>query len=567
MQTIIFGRSRRTVELILTYLKQRIANDQAASQTVEDTTSTNATPIRGYRSGYLPNQRREIERGLRRGEVRLVVATNALELGIDIGKMGASLLVGYPGTIAATWQQAGRAGRGKDEALAVLIATADPLDQFLVRHPDYLLGRPPENALVNPDNPLILLDHLRCAAFELPFRDGENFGNLQAAKVREFLDFLRESGILHYSGGRFFWMADQYPAQTTSLRSASANNVILQSIIDDTPLTIGEVDRASAHWMVHPGAVYIHEAQTFLVESLDLEQNLASLQQVETDYYTEPRIETSVVLEGKFEEVPVQGATKVHGTIQVTSQLTGFRKLRWYTHELLAYNELSLPPTTLSTTGYWLSLDDSTIEGLRELGLWLNDPNEYSPNWPRQRDLARSRDSYRCQVCGVPERDRAHDVHHKIPYRSFRDERGLVDAQAANRLENLITLCPSCHRRAETSVRVRSGLAGLAFTLRHLAPLFLMCDTRDLGVHADAQSPLADGNPVVVLYDQIPAGIGFSQRLFELHDEMLARAKDLILTCECEEGCPSCVGPGGENGDAGKKETLALLEALVEGKK
>lgn len=562
VQTIIFGRSRRTVELILTYLRQRTATDHT-SESDKDSASRISEPIRGYRSGYLPIQRREIERGLRMGDVRLVVATNALELGIDIGKMGASLLVGYPGTIAATWQQAGRAGRGEDTALSVLISTADPLDQFLVRHPDYLFERPPENALINPDNPLILLDHLRCAAFELPFRDGENFGSVEASKVGEFLDFLQESGILHYSGGRFFWMSEQYPAQETSLRSASANNVILQTMIDDSPLTIGEVDHGSAHWMVHPGAVYIHEAQTYLVESLDLEQSIASLQLVETDYYTEPRIETNVILEEKFGESLVQGASKAHGAIQVTAQLTGYRKLRWYTHELLAFSELALPPTKLLTTGYWIALQESTIERLREVGLWLNDPNQYGPNWRQQRDRARARDSYRCQVCGTPEGERVHDVHHKIPFRAFTDERGSIDEQAANRLENLITLCPSCHRRAETAVRVRSGLAGLAFTLRHLAPLFLMCDTRDLGVHADPQSPLGDGQPVVVIYDQIPAGIGFSQRLFELHDELLARARELVLTCECGEGCPSCVGPGGEHGMGGKKETLAILEALV----
>ncbi len=495
--------------------------------------------------------------------MRLVVATNALELGIDIGQMGAALLVGYPGTIAATWQQAGRAGRGDEASLAVLIATADPLDQFLARHSEYLFGRPPENALINPDNLLILLDHLRCATFELPFRTSESFGSVEAERVTEFLEFLRESGVLHQSKEQYFWMADQYPSQGVSLRSASSDSVVLQALSDGVPITIGEVDQASAHWMVHPGAVYIHEAQTYLVDSLDLEQNLAQLQRLETDYYTEPRLETTVELVETSAETQVPGAWKAHGDIRVTAQLTGFRKLRWYTHELLGYGDVSLPPTELLTTGYWLTLDEATVDRLRELGLWRGDPNEYGPGWSRQRDLARARDGYRCHVCGTPEQGRAHDVHHKTPFRSFRDEGGQIDFQTANRLENLVTLCPSCHRRAETAVRVRSGLAGLAFTLGHLAPLFLMCDTRDLGVHSDPQSPLANGQPTVVLFDQVPAGIGFSQRLYELHDELMARAYELVATCDCSDGCPSCVGPGGENGAGGKRETLAILKAFI----
>jgi DEAD/DEAH box helicase domain-containing protein len=559
LQTIIFGRSRRGIELILTYLRQQAGSERGWGGEVED-----ASYIRGYRSGYLPGQRRQIERGLRSGQVRAVVATNALELGIDIGAMGAALLVGYPGSIAATWQQAGRAGRGEEHSLAVLVATADPLDQFLAHHPEYLFQRSPEQALINPDNLLIVLSHMRCASFELPFCMGESFGNLPAEQVMEFLEFLEQEGVLHRSNERFFWMADQYPAQAVSLRSASAENIVLQIAEGVTPASIGVVDYASALWMVHPGAVYLHEAQPYLVEKLDLEDKIAFLRPQVSDYYTEPRKETTVQLLEELARRPSSGCTTAYGEIRVTSQVIGFRKIRWYTHEQLGMESLDLPPTSLDTTGYWLALEESTVEILREWGVWRNDPNDYGPGWGKLRAQVRARDGYRCQVCGAPEQEREHDVHHKIPLRVFIETSGGVNLAQANRLENLITLCPACHRRAEAAVRVRSGLAGLSYVLGHLAPFFLMCDERDLGVHADPQSPLGEGMPSVVIYDQVPAGIGLSQRLFEVHPELMARAQELVAACECADGCPSCVGPGGEAGSGGKQETLAILSQLVD---
>jgi DEAD/DEAH box helicase domain-containing protein len=241
----------------------------------------------------------------------------------------------------------------------------------------------------------------------------------------------------------------------------------------------------------------------------------------------------------------------------VTTQVVGFRKIKWFTHEHLGRDELSLPPTELVTTGYWLGISDETVEGLRAEGAWTNAPIDYGPNWSEQRARARARDGYRCQHCDLPEDKHSHHVHHKVPFRTFDSYR------LANHLSNLVTLCSRCHSRAETAVRIRSGLAGLAFALGHLAPLFLMCDARDIGVHSDPQSPLSGGQPTVVIYDQVPAGVGFSQRLFEMHDELMAHARDLVGDCACIDGCPSCVGPAGENVQGGKQEALALLEALV----
>ncbi len=572
IQTIIFGRSRRAVELVLSYLRQSPlgplpASDPFSSPVRADrpVPGENAQLVRGYRSGYLPEQRREIERGLRQGEIRAVVATNALELGIDIGGMEAAVLVGYPGTIAALRQQAGRAGRGASASLAVLVATADPIDQFLASHPEYLFERSPEHALINPDNPLILLEHLRCAAFELPFRSGDRFGTLEPAALAEYLAFLQEQGVLHASGERFFWMADQYPAQGISLRAAGADPIQLQVLPNETenpdelpasPLRLGMIDRSSAYWMVHPNAIYLHEAESFQVVELDLEEGVARLRRIESDYYTMPQRETTVALVETQASQPVTGAQISHGEIQVTTQVTGFRKVRWFTHENLSVEPLDMPPVDLLTTGYWVALTDETVEKLKESGLWSNAPNDYGPNWEVQRTRARQRDGFRCQLCGAPESGRAHPVHHKTPFRTF------SSYVQANMLENLITLCPDCHRRVETVVRVRSGLAGLAFVLAHLAPFFLMCDPSDLGVHSDPQSPLAEGAPVVVIYDQAPAGLGFSLRLYELHDELMQRARELVTACPCNDGCPSCVGPGGEQGYGGKSEALAILDAL-----
>lgn len=556
VQTIIFGRTRRTVEIILTYLREHASS--AGNRSQHQASGQTDNEIRGYRSGYLPGQRRSIEQGLRQGEVRVVIATNALELGIDIGSLGAALLVGYPGSIAATRQQAGRAGRGAEAALAVMVATADPLDQFLIQHPEYLFERSPEHALINPDNLLILLEHLRCAAFELPFQRGDSFGAVDAGRLNEFLDFLVEQGILHLSGGKYFWMADQYPAQAISLRSASANPVLLQAEVEGRMVTVGMVDQESAHWMVHPQAIYLHEGQSYLVEELDLEQKIAHLRRLDAEYYTQPRRDSTVQLEAKLDEAPVAGAMKVYGEILVTVQVTGYQKIKWHTHEILGIGEVILPPSELHTTGYWLVFTEETIANLRQQGLWSNDPNNYRPNWAAQRERARQRDGYRCQVCGAAEQGRSHDVHHKIPFRTF------SSVEKANHIENLVTLCHACHQQVETAVRVRSGLAGLAYTLGHLAPFFLMCDVGDLGVHSDPQAPLAEGQPAIVLYDQIPAGIGFSQRLFELHDELVRRAYELVQSCECSDGCPSCVGPGGEAGMGGKEETLAILKALTQ---
>jgi DEAD/DEAH box helicase domain-containing protein len=315
--------------------------------------------------------------------------------------------------------------------------------------------------------------------------------------------------------------------------------------------------------MVHPGAIYLHEAQSFFVEELNLEEHIARLHPLASDYYTEPLRSTEVTVLSESAQAAVSGGEKKWGELQVTTQVTGFRKRRWYTHENLGEEPLDLPATDLLTTGYWASLSEEAVARLREAGVWSNDPNDYGPDWPRIRDRVRARDKYTCQVCGAVETARQHDVHHKTPYRAFRAPDGSPDPLQANRLDNLTTLCPSCHRKAEQNVRMRSGLSGLAYVLGNLAPLFLMCDTGDLGTHIEPTENSVFGQPSIVLYDAIPAGIGFSERLFEIHDELMNRALELVSECPCADGCPSCVGPGGENGVGGKQEALEILKELT----
>ncbi|HEY5729916.1 MAG TPA: DEAD/DEAH box helicase [Anaerolineales bacterium] len=583
VQSVVFARSRRSVEIILSYLQSELTpNSSIESPLIPYESLPNPrTFVRGYRSGYLPSQRREIEKGLRDGTIKTVVATNALELGIDIGGLGAAIIVGYPGTVASARQQAGRAGRGLESAVALMVASASPLDQFLAHHPEYFFERSPEQALINPDHLLILLEHLRCAMFELPFQKGEGFGSIPVETVEEYLQFLVGNNEAHLSNEKFFWMADQYPAANISLRSASPQGVVLQTTFENRPQTIGTVDGESALWMVHPGAIYLHEAQQYLVKELNLEEHIARLKPIASDHYTEPQRQTTVEVLSVAAEFPStltplprgeenshpsprgrragdegEIAHKKWGELQVTTQVTGFLKRRWYTHETLGQEPLDLPSTDLQTTGYWISLSEETVTRLREAGAWSNDPNDYGPDWKNTRERVRARDKYICQACGTPESSRQHDVHHKVPFRAF------TTREEANRLENLTTLCPSCHKQAEANVRMRSGLAGLAYVLGNLAPLFLMCDAGDLGSHIEPVENKVFGQPTVVLYDSVPAGIGFSEKLFEMHNELVARALELVSDCACEDGCPSCVGPGGENGYGSKQEALELLKEL-----
>lgn len=543
VQTIAFLKTRRGVELGLTYLRNFLS-------------PINPESIRGYRSGYLKHERRSIEQGLRSGDIRGVVSTSALELGIDIGSLDSAVIIGYPGSISATRQQAGRAGRKQSAALAVLITSANPLDQYLANHPEYLHEKNPEHALIEPDNLLILLQHIRCASFELPFEKGECFGG-SSENLLAFLELLAQNGELVERGNRYFWMADQYPAVGISLRSASPDQVSLIVKTDHGVETVGQVDKMSAFWMVHPGAIYLHDAVSYLVDDLDLEKNTASLQPISLDYYTQPKIETQVDQQSQNCTEAAKGCQKYFGELLVTSQLTGFKKIRYYSHEILGAEPLAMPPTYLNTMGYWFSISEIVVNKLREQMLWNADANDYGANWHTLRQKIINRDGQRCRMCGASQSVNVLHVHHIKPFRSF------SAIEQANEPANLVTLCASCHHKAEQHVKIRSGLSGVAYLVRNIAPLLVMCDWEDLGIHCDPQSQLGDGQPTIAIYDEVAGGIGLSDRLFQEHDHLLKDCLETVTSCRCDIGCPACVGPVGEDGYGGKKEAIAILEALT----
>jgi len=551
VQTIVFARSRQSAEVLLAYLRDTLRKRDL-----------NADAVHGYRGGYLPTERRQIEKALRDGSARAVVSTNALELGIDIGHLDACIMAGYPGTIASTWQQAGRAGRRRGTSVAVLVASADPLDQYIVRHPDYFFGRSPEHALIHPDNPRILESHIRCAAFELPFRDGENLGAAEATP--DILARLEQEGVLRHAAGTWYWMSESYPADGLSLRVADAEPFTVESADDEgRPRAIGVVDRASAPKFLYPGAIYMHEGRQYLVESVRWAEARAVVQPVQVDYYTEAMSASDVaVLRVAQEDAP---AGRAWGDVQVTRRVTGFRKVKMYTHETLGWGDVNLPEQSMDTTAYWLTVPDAAAANLRAAGAWDVEPiADYGPNWEAQRELARQRDGYRCRLCSAPERPgRQHDVHHLVPFREF----GYVPGEneryrQANDLGNLITVCHTCHSRIETSKAVESGLHGLAHVLVHLAPLFLMAAPQDLGVSASVRAP-GTRSPTIYLYDDVPGGVGFAERLYELHRDLLRAAEELIVACPCAEGCPSCVGPVDDPKAQTKAQTLLLVQEML----
>lgn len=537
-QSLVFSESRRSVELILNYLRKHLNEEEL---------------VQGYRSGYLPSDRREIERKLRLSEIRIVVSTNALELGIDIGGLDNVLINGYSGSIASTRQRFGRAGRSGKESFCILVASSNLLDQYLVKHPDYLFEQNPEQALIDPDNPFILLHHLKCALFEKPFITGEKFGDLPNQILDQYLQILQNYDLAYESNNKIFWKANSYPANEISLRTMGAGEFILKC----GDKTIGIVDENSAYWLTHPHAVYIHQGETYIVTDLDISNKLVELAEKKTDYYTQTQSKTDFELIKLKQKEAIIGGEKFNGQIKVTDIVKGFKKQKWYTNEILGYEDLELPPQETITYGYWFSISADIINKLTAKKMWNNKKNDYGSDWQKIKEKVRKRDEHECQHCGATEQSKAFDVHHKIPFKQY------TSAKQANQLINLITLCPSCHRKAESMFYVQSGLAGLAYLFRNIAPFFIMCDGKDIRVHSTNRIGLGTEYPGLVIHDAMPGGIGLSEKLYGLHYKLLWEAFTIVNGCDCESGCPACVGPVAENGSGAKKQVVEIIKQLM----
>ncbi|WP_374717899.1 DEAD/DEAH box helicase [Neobacillus sp.] len=461
IQTIVFARSRVRVEIILTYLQELVLHQLGTKS------------IMGYRGGYLPTERRKIEKGLRSGEIYGVVSTNALELGVDIGQLQVCIMSGYPGTIASAWQQAGRAGRRQGESLVIMVASSSPLDQYIIQNPDYFFNKSPETARIHPDNLIILIDHMKCAAYELPFKKGEKFGELD---TDELLDYLTEERVLYQNGEKWYWMNDSFPAHNISLRSASQENVV---IIDQTNVAnvkvIGEMDRFSAMTLLHEEAIYLHQGKQFQVEKLDWEEKKAFVREVDVDYFTDANLAVQMkVLEiDKLQEL--DGAEIGYGDVCVRAMATIFKKIKFETHENIGSGPIHLPEEELHTNAAWVSLNNS----LTELG------NE----------------------------------------------------------------------------RLEQGMIGAAHALRAVAPLFVMTDPQDIHVTPQVK---ADHNekPTIFFYDRYPGGVGLSEKLYHKMAELFQATKKMIHHCQCEAGCPSCIGTDMKSVSA-KSDALKIIDTFI----
>jgi DEAD/DEAH box helicase domain-containing protein len=486
LQLIVFTQSRLATEILTTYLKDGFDGEPGSQDR-----------IRGYRGGYLPGRRREVEKGLRDGAVRAVVSTNALELGIDIGALDVSVMAGYPGTIAATWQRAGRAGRRAGRSAAVMVASSAPLDQFVVRNPSYFFDASPERALIDPDNLHILVDHLKCAAFEIPFGTSEAFGRHD---LQEILGLLAEQGLVHRTEatggpdgsaaeGQWVWTSESYPADAVSLRSISSDNFVVVDTTRETRV-IGETDFTSGPATLHPKAIYIVEGQLYQVEQFDFDGRKAFVREIDCDYYTDAITHTRVTILDRF----AGDGRRTNGEVHVVSRVVGFKKIKFYTNENVGSGELDLPEQQMHTTSYWLTIPAQALQSL--------------------------------------------------PYEL--DDR-------------------------------RDGVVGLAYAIRQVAQLLLMCDRYDIGISIDMDSAvdavgrpgtLSPGlssakSPQIFVYDNYPGGIGFSAPLFGMHGELLEGTRRLIAECDCESGCPGCVGPVGDTGPLAKTAALGILDLLM----
>jgi DEAD/DEAH box helicase domain-containing protein len=499
--TIVFGHSRNNVEMMLRYLRQSLADPDARGKQqtgpLHKGGEVEASAIMAYRGGYLPETRRAIEKKLRAGEIACVVATNALELGIDIGSLDAVVCAGYPGSVAGMWQRFGRAGRRNSTSICVLVTSSAPLDQFLAREPEYLLGAPVEEARIDPDNVEVLVQHLKCAAFEAPFKRNDSFGNLGPIETQDALQFLAKHGVVHDAGGTYHWATDAYPANDVSLRSIGWDNVVIIDVENDK--TIAELDWRGAHTMLHEQAIYQHDGETWQVEKFDYENHKAFVRKVEPDYFTDAMTFTQIsVIEDETppdaKDASAPAAAEKMGTgwgeVSVVEKVVGYKKIKFQTHENTGYGDVRLPEMQMHTTAFWLTIPEAecvahpagraaVIDALRGIGLALETVSTLA------------------LMCDP---------------RDLGSALGDVDEDDA-------TTAPK---------KARGG-------------------------------PRPGYSPTLFLYEHVPGGTGLAERIYEQRSTLLERARKLIASCACTGGCPACVGPAGDGRKLVAMELLSRL--------
>ena len=495
--TIVFGQSRNAVEIMLKYLRAKLAG------TVPE------TALMAYRGGYLPAQRRRIERGLRDGDILGVIATNALELGIDIGDLQAVICAGYPGSVAAMWQRFGRAGRRQEKSLAVLVGRSHPVDQYLASDPEFLLGASAEHARIDPLNTEILVQHLKCAAFEIPFRSqafaatapttpaavndtdaADAYAGLNASETQEALGYLAQHGVLFESAGKFHWASDAYPANHVSLRSIGWDNFV----IVENGRTLAELDWRGAHTMLHEQAIYQHDGEQYQVEHLDFENHKAYVKKVEPDYYTDAMVYTRLSVIDLEVRRPVPPATCAWGEVSVVEKVVGYKKIKYFTHENVGYGDVFLPDMQMHTTSYMLTVpwelcqrveggSSAAIEGLRGVG---------------------------------------------------------------KALETVACLALLCEP------------GDIGQTLGDQGP-------EEVVPNRQQQGPRAGFDPTVFLYDHVPGGVGLAERIYERTEELVERAFGLVQRCRCQCGCPVCVGATDTVSGVRKHAAMQMFGILLGG--
>ena len=499
IKTILFAHSRVKTEVAASYVNQDLANIFTDNSRIR---------VEAYRSGFLPNERREIERGLREGTIHGVVSTNALELGIDIGGLDASVVAGFPGSFNSFWQQSGRAGRRGGTSVSVFIASVSPIDQFIMNDPDWFFRKSAEEARLDCDNPYILTDHVKAACFELPFTDEElgirngevgirneevrikneklgmeneefadNGVGIYGDNARDVLEYLEESGLVRHTGGKWHWADRSYPAEGVSLRSAGADNVVIIDVTAGRNIVIGEMDRPSAKELIFVNAVYIHRGRQYLVEELDVENRKCHVREADVNYFTDGHVKTDIKVLTEDEKIPFAGGQGVLGDVLVRSQVTKFKKLRFRTHENIGSGDVTLPEEEMQTRCLALLFAPESAGG-------------------------------------------------KI-LESFDEQ------------------------------RTGEALSGAGTLIRNIAPMYLLCDSRDLGIAERVRDPHF-GVPALYIYDKYPGGTGLTESLSQSIDKLLRAILDAIHRCPCKNGCPSCVGPGGN-----KAAAEELLRAAV----